>query len=260
MITASTTDKTTTGGGTDALPPSSEPKKGERGVVLLWVAGMLVALLGVSAFAVDLGWLYLNTSRLQKAADAAALAGVVNLPALPAQADLDAQAAAAANKFPIGNPVSNSFVPRVLIDNSYEVTLGTQVSTFFLKVLGINFFNIQRVATAQYIQPVPMGSPANCFGVGNTSILTAPFGGGAGPANAIDRCDNYTQNFWAAINGPDTAREHGDPYMVEVHNVFERIMQRRWQPTPDRLVRYQQALFLRDRSTSRQDVARRVDL
>lgn len=215
MNTASTIDPTTKSGGPGALPLSSEPNKSERGVALLWVAGMLVALLGVSAFAVDLGWLYLNTSRLQKAADAAALAGVVNLPALPAQADLDAQSAAAANQFPIGNPVTNTFSSQVLIDNTYEVTLATEVDTFFLRVLGINAFQVQRVATAQYIQPVPMGSPANCFGVGNTNILSAPFGGGAGPAAAIDRCDNYTQNFWAAINGPDTAREHGDPYMVE---------------------------------------------
>jgi hypothetical protein len=187
----------------------------ERGVALLWVAGMLVALLGVSAFAVDLGWLYLNTSRLQKAADAAALAGVVNLPALPAQADADAQSAAAANKFPVGNPVSNTFSSEILIDNTYEVTLGSQVSTFFLKVLGINSFAIQRVATAQYVLPVPMGSPANCFGVGDTSILDgARFPTGSGTFNARDLCDNYTQNFWAAVNGQQTAREHGDPYMT----------------------------------------------
>lgn len=196
----------------DGTTPETSAR--ERGVALLWVAGMLVALLGVSAFAVDLGWLYLNTSRLQKAADSAALAGVVNLPALPAQADLDAQSAASANQFPIGNPVSNTFSSRVLTENQYEVTLGTEVETFFLRVLGINSFDIQRVATAQYIQPVPMGSPANCFGVGNPDILNHPFNGGGGPSAAKDRCDDYTQNFWAAINGPYTAREHGDPYMV----------------------------------------------
>jgi len=53
----------------------------EAGLTLIWVASMLVLLLGASAFAVDLGWIYLNGARLQRAADAAALAGVVNLPA-----------------------------------------------------------------------------------------------------------------------------------------------------------------------------------
>jgi hypothetical protein len=192
----------------------SEPPKGERGVVLLWVAGMLVALLGVSAFAVDLGWLYLNTSRLQKAADAAALAGVVNLPASPVQADVDAMSAASANKYPIGNPVSNTFSSQVLADNQYEVTLRTQVGTFFLKVLGINSFNVERVATAQYVLPVPMGSPANCFGIGNLAALnSARFPVGLSPDTARGLCDDYTQNFWAAINGQQTAKEQGDPYM-----------------------------------------------
>jgi hypothetical protein len=187
----------------------------ERGVALMWVAGMLVALLGVSAFAVDLGWLYLNTSRLQKAADAAALAGVVNLPALPTQADTDARSAASANKFPIGNPVTNTFASEILIDNKYEVTLGTEVDTFFLRVLGINSFNVERMATAQYVLPVPMGSPANCFGVGDLSILdSSRFPSGSGTSTARGICDNYTQNFWAAVNGQQTARVQGDPYMT----------------------------------------------
>ena len=190
-------------------------KKDERGVALLWVAGMLVALLGVSAFAVDLGWLYLNTSRLQKAADAGALAGVVNLPASPTQADVDAQAAASANQFPIGNPATNTFSSAILIDNKYEVTLGTTIGTFFLKVLGINTFNISRQATAQYVQPVPMGSPANCFGVGDTSVLASGrFPSGQAPTTATGICDDYAQNFWAAVNGQQTARVQGDPYMT----------------------------------------------
>ena len=210
MITDATTDDTNSN-----EIRMSEPPKGERGVVMLWVAGMLVALLGVSAFAVDLGWLYLNTSRLQKAADAAALAGVVNLPASVVQANADAQGAASANKFPIGNPITNTFASQVLTDNQYEVTLGTRVGTFFLKVLGINSFAVSRVATAQYVLPVPMGSPANCFGIGNTIALEAArFPSGQSPDAARGLCDDYTQNFWAAVNGQQTAKEQGDPYMA----------------------------------------------
>jgi|GEM_PF-4531432 len=97
----------------------------------MMVAGMLTALMAVSAFAVDLGWLYLNTSRLQKAADADALAGVVNLPASPTGADTDAQMASAANKFVIGSPAYNTFASQVLPENQYEVTLGTQVQCSF---------------------------------------------------------------------------------------------------------------------------------
>lgn len=210
MIIDTGTDNTN-----ESMADTREPEKNERGVVMLWVAGMLVALLGVSAFAVDLGWLYLNTSRLQKAADAAALAGVVNLPASPVQADAEAQGAASANKFPIGNPVSNTFASEVLPDNQYEVTLGAQVGTFFLKVVGINSFAIQRVATAQYVLPVPMGSPANCFGIGTTGVVdSAHFPSGSGTSTARSLCNTYTQNFWAAVSGRMTAKEQGDPYMT----------------------------------------------
>lgn len=185
-------------------------RRGEEGATLLWVAGMLVVLLGVSAFAIDLGWLYLNSYRLTKAADAAALAGVVNLPASPGQADIDAQAASSANAFPIGG--TNTFASEVLPENSYEVTLGTSVNAFFLRVLGFESFDIARTSTARYILPVPMGSPANCFGIGDVGILNDDSLPSSTEA-AASLCDGYVQNFWAAVNGPRTARQHGDPYL-----------------------------------------------
>lgn len=190
--------------------PRTPPKQQDQGATLVWVAGMLVVLLGVSAFAVDLGWLYLSTYRLTKAADAAALAGVVNLPASPGQADTDAQAASGANAFPIGG--TNTFASQVLAENSYRVTLGTRVNSFFLRVLGFDFFDIRRTSTARYVLPVPMGSPANCFGIGDVGILNDASLPNSTDA-AEDLCDNYTQNFWAAVNGPRTARAQGDPYL-----------------------------------------------
>ena len=180
--------------------------------------------MGASAFAVDLGWLYLNTARLQKAADAAALAGVVNLPSDATQADTDAQSASGANKFVIGTPAYNTFASRILPDNQYEVTLRTQVNTFFLKVLGFGNLDLQRTSTAQYVLPVPMGSPANCFGIGDTSILASGnFPAGSGTTTARDICDNYTQNFWAAVNGKKTEKRQGDPYMPDVSDEYNNV-------------------------------------
>lgn len=196
----------------------------EKGATLVMVAGMLTALLAVSAFAVDLGWLYLNTARLQKAADAAALAGVVNLPSNATQADSDAQIASGANQFVIGNPAYNTFASQILPDNQYEVTLGTQVQAFFLKVIGFTTFDVHRTSTAQYVLPVPMGSPANCFGIGDASILASgSFPSGSGTSNARDLCDNYTQNFWAAISGKKTPKTQGDPYMPDVSDEYNNV-------------------------------------
>lgn len=157
----------------------------ERGAALVWVAGSLVVLLTTAAFATDLGWILLWNSRLQAAADSAALAGVVNLPGFKADATADAALAAAANGFPV--PSEATLADEVLADNKYKVTLDTDVETFFLRLIGFDTFHLSQSGTAQYIKPVRLGSPDNTFG---------------GPGS----------NFWAAINGRYTEIKQGDPY------------------------------------------------
>ena len=49
----------------------------QRGSILVIMAALIVALLGVVGFAVDLGWAYWNRQEIQHGADAAALAGVI---------------------------------------------------------------------------------------------------------------------------------------------------------------------------------------
>lgn len=163
----------------------------DKGAALLWLAGSLIVLIAASAFAVDLGWIYLNNSRLQAAADSAALAGVVNLPGFPAQATADAELAAASNGFPV--PASATLTDSILADNEYQVELRASVDTFFLRVIGFDAFNLRQDATAEYIKPVKLGSPDNQFG---------------GPS----------VNFWAAINGRYTEIQQGDPYASECIN------------------------------------------
>src|SRR5690606_15815730 len=74
--------------------------------------------------------------------------------------------------------------------NKLEVTLTTNVQPFFLRVLGFNNFAITRRSTAEYIKPVPIGSPFSSFGDG-----TDP-----------------NQNFWASISGQYTAKANGDAF------------------------------------------------
>lgn len=160
-------------------------RKEERGAALIWIAGMLVILLSMAAFATDLGWILLWNARLQAAADAAALAGVVNLPAFPADARADAVLASGANNFPV--PGRATLTDQVIAENEYRVTLDTEVDTFFLQLIGFDTFELSQTAHAQYIKPVRLGSPDNQFG---------------GPPAA----------FWAAINGRYTEHHQGDPY------------------------------------------------
>src|SRR5437773_8282941 len=55
-------------------------RREQRGQVLVIVAVMIVALLGFTGLVTDVAWYEVNLMRIQRAADAAALAGVVYLP------------------------------------------------------------------------------------------------------------------------------------------------------------------------------------
>src|SRR5437899_935377 len=59
----------------------------DRGQTLVVVALLLTMLLGFVGLAVDVAWYELNLIRMQRAADAAALAGVVYLPGNPTAAN-----------------------------------------------------------------------------------------------------------------------------------------------------------------------------
>lgn len=86
-----------------------------------------------------------------------------------------------------------------LSDNELQVDISTTIDSFFMGVMGFDDFDIARSATAQYVKPVPMGSPDQCFG-------RDPSGDGY-------RCpDTGNDSFWAAVSAPYTLREQGDPY------------------------------------------------
>ena len=177
-----------------------ELREEDNGVALVWLATTIVLLLGTAGFAVDLGWLYLNASRAQRTVDAAALAGVTNLPGFPATADLDARDAARANGYDVCDPGYTGCIDTLastpLSDHELEVELRTTVDSFFLGVLGFQNFSVLRSATAEYVKPVPLGSPERCFGRDPTGTY----------------CADDPNSFWGAVSAPYTKRENGDPY------------------------------------------------
>lgn len=201
--------------------PRLKERLDERGVALPFVAIMLTLLIGMTALAVDLGWLYLNGSRVQRGADAAALAAVVHLPHNTAGVNANTVDGANANGWNVGT-LNGSVIPgggperaswRPLSENRLEVTLTADIPTFFLRIFGMENVTITRRATAEYIKPVPMGSPSSCFGVGAYAANLS--GAQSLSSQGLSNCNDWTMNFWAAINGPRTAKEHGDPYAVE---------------------------------------------
>lgn len=166
----------------------------ERGYVAWMCAFTMTTLLTASAFAVDLGGLYARASRIQRAADAAAMAGVVWMPGDFSRATTEALDIAAKNGFTTG--VTVSAVP----GNSYRLAVSIRdpnVPRFFSLMLSGAPTSITRSSIAEYLPTVPLGSPENRLG--NDPLDTPP----------------YVASLWASISGPYTDRNNGDPFATK---------------------------------------------
>jgi hypothetical protein len=133
--------------------------RGERGQILAVVALALVALLGVSAFAIDVGFAYYGKRQLQSATDAAALAGAQDLPNA-------GTAIATATSYATANTPSNlafSFSYQTACTNTsilatgcsalvnpnmLTVTGSGSTNTWFARIFGITHFDLSAHANA----------------------------------------------------------------------------------------------------------------
>ena len=165
----------------------------EHGYVLVMFAMLLVPILLLVGFSVDVGSWYSRASDMQKAADAASLAGVVWLPDDTKAANA-ALATAKKNGFDPADPNITVTVGRSTSGpNRLKVTIrDRRVGSFFYSRLGGRDLDMSRSATAEYLLPVRMGSPENRLGNDPTS--------------------GYSPNLWASISGPFAALVNGDPY------------------------------------------------
>jgi len=172
---------------------------GENGVVLVLTALSMVILMGMAAFAVDLGWLYYSQLNVRKAAEAAALAGVVHMP-LPACSDpvLGTEpydvALSIASTHGYNHGANATVAPSKGANcNQLTVSIGSTVDTFFMRVFGRDAFNINETATAEQLPPLKIGSDESYLGEDPTD-----------PARDRD--------FFLAISGRDRGKGQGDAY------------------------------------------------
>lgn len=137
----------------------------EGGYVLVKFALLLVPLLLMTGLSVDVGSWYSRIADIQKAADAAALAGVVWLPDEQA-ATRYAREEATRNGFTDGVDNISVDIERAG-DRRLRVTISdSTVESFFWSNLGGGDIDLTRSALAEYVLPVPLGSPRNYFGTG----------------------------------------------------------------------------------------------
>lgn len=167
----------------------------EAGFVAVFIALVLVIMLIFAAFTVDFGSWYTRSAEIKRAADAAALAGVVWMPEFD-QAQQYALATAAKNGFVDGQNNVTVTVSQVANNNrQLQVSIRDNKAKQFFSRLVTKSQSIGSSSLAEYVLPVPLGSPENVFGTGNLSLTGQP----------------ATQNFWAAINGYCAGHESGDP-------------------------------------------------
>jgi len=180
-------------------------RRASRGQVLVIFAGGLIALLSLSAIVIDVSWYWANTLRVQRAADAAALAGVVDLPGNVAGAQATAVTAAEQNGYRNGSGgVTVTPTQDSANDRQLDVTVSAPVGTFFMRLIGIKSITATRSSKALYVLPVPMGSPLNYLGVGcfRTQSGNQPVCTTAGNSNGASGIPNSTVVNPVPLTGP----------------------------------------------------------
>src|SRR2546422_6503547 len=189
-------------------------RRGERGQTLVIVALMLTALFGFIGLVTDIAWFEVNMIRVQRAADAAALAGVVYLPTNVTGASTAALNEATKNGYQNGtNGVVVTAAPDAVNNRILGVTASAPVKTFFARLFGLTSFTAKRNARAEFILPVPMASPQDYLGIyklckGNGSscnqVHNAP--------DANNGSSLASQGFWGAGVTPGGNHQNGDAY------------------------------------------------
>lgn len=173
----------------------------DGGYVALMTAILLPVLLGLAALAVNVSSWYLEVTKEQRVADAAALAGAVYLPGDQARAFAVAQSVAAKNGFVNGQGSTSVVVSRTSDPTQLQVTATRTVSNFFGRVplLGTPLSRFGRTATAQYAGPLVLGSPCNVLG--NDDMETSKVDSAA--------CSGNT-GYWLNMAGASTNKARGD--------------------------------------------------
>lgn len=147
--------------------------RGERGITIIMTALVLVPLMVFAAYGVDMAGFYSRVGQLQRAADAAALAGTVWMPDYD-KARTEAAASLAKNGLVHGaDGIVVTYAPGSRLNSLLVTVEDTSVTTYFSKVIG-HHQAIARSAEAQYNLPIPLGSPLNYFGGDRSKTQPGP--------------------------------------------------------------------------------------
>lgn len=187
------------------MPRPTDRRSAHRGQSLVIFALIAVVLLAVVGLAVDGGFSYFASDRLERGAMAAALAGVPDMPDLntsPNDATTAAVAAAAKNGWTAGGANNVAITVATVTDpstglpynNRLAVTIASDVPSFFMKLVGFGTHREARTAVAEYLRPITFGQPGSVLG------------------STVDSLGNANNFYFMRSEGWGTDRGQGDPY------------------------------------------------
>ena len=173
-----------------ATPTPRVGRSSEHGYVLMTCALVLVPLLIVAGMAIDFGGNYWQGVKMQRATDAAALAGVVWLPDLTKATQV---ANDAMTKNGWANGGGNTVTITQVGARRLKVSLTAPATGYLAAKLLKTNYNMTRSATAEYLQAIPMGSPI-------ASLANDPESAAAPP------------QIWLNQSGSGSTKNNGDEF------------------------------------------------
>ncbi len=200
-----------------ALAADARTTEGGYAAILVAICVASGFLFAMAAVSVDTSRWYDERARVQKAADAAALAGVPYLPYDMTNATLRAKEVAKRNGYDDASPDIVVTVRAGDLASQLKVTITSRIDNQFGRLIGVDDADIEMTATADYKGPAPMGSPCNTFGnepsPGTNTGSPNPQGTAQG-ASPFTNCSR-TPQFWANVEGPETGKLQGDRYQTK---------------------------------------------
>lgn len=175
----------------------------DKGSIMVLVALAMTTLIAFVGLTVDGGYIYLQYSKMHRAADAAALAAALQLPSVE---DAKAQADEFASRSGFTNGVDDVRVTtfQKTDPNWVYVTVAKKQKMFFVTVLGIDHFDMEATAAAKcdYINRLPIES-TGIFGVQGVQYLCL-----------------WGENIVASYGGSHSARWHDDGSVNPDYNEY----------------------------------------
>jgi hypothetical protein len=164
----------------------------EQGFYMVWFALTFVAVTSFAGLALEYNrWQQLST-RAQKAADAAALAGAVFMPENAGnKAYNTAQSIASENGFTNGSGGVTVTTAPGRLPNQLKVTVAIDTKNPWGALVGYNRTTIVKSAVAEYQLPQNLGSPQNSYGNDPESAAAQP-------------------QLWGNVFGPSSSKDKGD--------------------------------------------------